>query len=880
VSDLPTGTVTFLFTDIEGSTRLLQELGDGYRAVQDRHGELVRAAIRTYEGHEIRTEGDSFFVAFRTPAQGVRAAVEAQRALAREDWAHGSPLRVRMGLHTGEGVLGGGDYLGVDVNRTARIAAAGHGGQVLLSDAIRALVEEALPDGARTRDLGSHSLKDFDHARHLFDLVVEGLPADFPPIRSVRESRRVNLPAPRTSFVGRDRELAEIGELLTRTRLLTLTGPGGTGKTRLALRAAADQVDRVEDGVILADLSSVTDPELVPSTIASALGLRQDPATDTLDAVAGHLRDREVLLVLDNVEQVAEAAPDMGRLLDAAPRLRIMATSRVPLHVSGEHEYLVGPLPLPDPRHPEVDRLTACESVMLFAERAASVRRGFGVTEENAGAIAEITTRLDGLPLAIELAASRIKMLSPRALLERLERRLPILTGGPRDLPERQRTLRRAIEWSHDLLEDEERRLFARLAAFRGGWTLEAAEDVSGPGLGIDVMDGLASLVDKSLVRQQESRDGDVRFRMLETIHEFGAERLAGSGEEEEVRRRHAEHIRDLVGEAEPHLRGAGDPGWLARLEREHDNVRAALDWCQAIGDVQTGLRTAAAMWRFWNLRSYLAEGRDRVERALALPGADAPTAARARALGALGGIAYWQNDYETMAPAYEEAVDIAREVGDRRLLSQALFDLSFVPLVLTQDFDRQREVLEEALTYADESDPALLGQIWSGFGFVQAFGMQDPGSGVEPVQKALDIHREYGEPWLIAEDLVGLAGLRLLMGEQAEARRHLQEAVMFLSRSESPVVLGTAVSALAVLMAYEGDHVATARLFGARKRITDEGGGTPPPFALSFFGDPEAQAREALGDDEFDRAHAEGYAMTMEQGRSYARELVGRRRR
>ena len=877
MSKPPTGTVTFLFTDIEGSTRLLQELGDGYRAVQDRHGELIRAAIRPHDGHEIRTEGDSFFVAFRTPAQGVRAAVDAQRRLTREEWLHGSPLQVRMGLHTGEGILGGGDYIGIDVNRAARIAAAGHGGQVLLSAATRTLVEDALPQGVRLRDLGSHALKDFDEPRHLFDLVIEGLPDDFPPIRTVGGSGRSRLPAPRTSFVGRERELEEIRELLAEARLLTLTGPGGTGKTRLALRAAADQVERVEDGVFLADLSAVTNPELVPSTIAAALGLQQDPGTDLGDTLAGYLRDRDVLLVLDNVEQVVEAAPLVDRLLNAAPRLRVLATSRVPLHLSGEHEYLVRPLPLPDPDRPELETLSTCESVMLFVERAAAVRRGFRVDHGNAASVAEIARRLDGLPLAIELAASRIKMLSPQALLERLERRLPLLTGGPRDLPERQRTLRGAIEWSHDLLEPEDRRVFARLAAFRGGWTLEAAEEVAGPGLGSEVIDGLGSLVDRSLIRQEQSRQGEVRFRMLETIHEFAAERLAASGDEDEVRHRHAAHMRDLAEEAEQHIMGEGQARWLGRLEREHDNIRAALDWAETSGDADTALRIAAAIWRFWQQRGHLAEGRGRLDRLLALPGARIRRIPRARALGALGGLAYWQNDYEAIAPLYEEAVEIAREAGDRRVLARALFDLSFVPLVTVQDFPKQRALLEEALAETPDDDLALRGQILTGFGYLPAMSGNDPVSGIESVEKALAIHRELGDRMLTAENLIGLSGLKLLIGDHDAAWALLREAVTILVDPHSPVMLAMALTSLSFLANMDGDHNETARLLGAGERIKDEGGGAPPSFALTRFGDPEGEARAALGDEAFDRAHAEGYAMTMDQARAYAVELAGR---
>jgi predicted ATPase/class 3 adenylate cyclase len=827
--------VTFLFTDIEGSTRLLQDLGESYRVVQDRHAEIVRGVLEAEGGREVRTEGDSFFAVFRTPAQGVRAAVAAQRGLAAGAWPRDEPLRVRMGLHTGEGTLGGDDYIGIDVNRAARIADSGHGGQVLLSEATRALVGHALPKGVTTRNLGHHRLKDFDEPQPLYDLVIDGLPADFPSIRTLGGPRRTNLPSPRTSFVGRERELAEIRELLTRTRLLTLTGPGGTGKTRLALRVAAEQIDRVDDGVFMVDLSAVTDPALVPSNIAASLEVREKPGANLLDTLAAHLGDRNLLLVLDNLEQVVDAAPAVDRLLDAAPRLRILATSRVPLHLSGEHEYLVGPLPLPDPaRRPDLDVLTASESVRLFVERAASVRRDFRITEENAATVAEIARRLDGLPLAIELAAGRVKMLSAQALLERLERRLPLLTGGRRDLPERQRTLRGTIEWSHELLEPEERRLFARLAAFRGGWSLESAEAVCGPGLSLDVIDGMGSLLDKSLIGQEQFREGKVRFRMLETVHEFAAERLAGSGELEDIRRSHAQHFRDLAEEAEPHLTGEGQARWMERLERERENLRAALDWAESAPDADTALRIAA-IWRFWQLSARLAEARARLERILALPGAKVRDALRVRALGALGSILYWQNDFEGMRDAYEEAVKIAREVGEPRLLARALFDLSFVPSVTAGNFERQEQLLGRALAQAPEDDRVLRAEI---------------------------------EGWL--------ASLKLLSGDPDAAWEHLEESVALAEASSGPATLGSVLAGSSFLASHDGDHERAARLLGALSRITEKAGAPPPAF-MGQFGDPEGAARAALGDEAFERAYAEGYAMTVDQARSYANEVAAR---
>src|SRR6266542_2088011 len=541
--ELPTGTVTFLFTDIEGSTRLLQELGDRYAAVRDEHAEIVRRAIAEGDGVEVSTVGDSFFAVFRSPAGAVRAAVVAQRGLAAHDWSPPLAVRVRMGLHTGEGIPGGDSYVGIDVNRASRIADAAHGGQVIVSDATRGLVEHALPEGTSLRDLGEHRLKDIIHPERLHQLVVEGLPADFPPPRTV-DARPNNLPAQLTSFVGREEDVAEVERLLARPRLLTLTGAGGTGKTRLALQVAAKMLKEFRDGAYFVDLSSVTDPALVPSAVAGALGVPEVAGRPILDGVKDHLRDRELLLVIDNFEQVAEAGPVIEDLLTAAPGLKVLVTSRVVLSLRGEHEYVVPPLEPPDPeRLPDVLTLGRFEAVQLFTERALAVQPGFRLTEENAPAVAEITARLDGLPLAIELAATRTKLLTP---------------------PQRQRTLRDAIAWSHDLLGGADRALFARLSVFRGGWTLEAAEAVCDPeALGLDVLEGLGSLVDKSLVRMTGPDGGEPRFSMLETIREFGQEALRAVGDLDSVRRRHAEYFLGLAVEAESHLTGDDQVEWL-----------------------------------------------------------------------------------------------------------------------------------------------------------------------------------------------------------------------------------------------------------------------------------------------------------------------------
>jgi predicted ATPase/class 3 adenylate cyclase len=871
--DLLTGTVTFLFTDIEGSTRLLQRLGDRYREVVDRHGRILREAIASGGGTEVHTEGDSFFAVFPTPAGALAAAVQAQRALATHPWPEAHSVRVRMGIHTGNGVLGGDDYIGLDVHLAARIAAAGHGGQILISEATRALVEHTLPDGASLRDLGRHRLKDIEHPEHLYDLVIDGLPAEFPAVRTV-DARPTNLPPQRTSFVGREREVAEVTSLLAETRLLTLTGPGGTGKTRLALKAAAGQLDRFSDGVFFADLTPIVDPALVPSVIAQALLVREEAGRDLLDTLVDHLRDRHLLLVLDNSEQVIEAGAAIARLLDAAPRLTVLATSRAPFHISAEHEYQVAPLAVPDPgRVADLEVVTRSEAVALFAERAAAIRPGFRVTSQNAAAVARITARLDGLPLAIELAASRLKVLSPEALLERLGQRLSLLIGGARDLPERQRTLRGTIEWSHDLFEPEEQRLFARLGTFSGGWTLEAAEVICGPGLRLDVLDGLGALIDQSMVRAGEpADDGEPRFTMLETIREFAVERLALSGEEDELRRRHAESFRDLAEEAEGHLTREDRVVWLTRLEGEHDNLRAALDWAERAQDAENGLRTAAAMWRFWLQRGHLSEGRGRLESLLSIPGARARGSVRARALGTLGGIAYWQNDYPPMRAAYREAVDIAREVGDAKLLASALLDLSFIPS-LEHDLDRTEAILREGLAAAEEAgDRVLTAEYWSNIAFLEV-ERGNPADAIDLRRTAIEILREEGAAWKLGQYLGGTAMITRMVGDLDTARGYLHEALEMFAHARDTLSISMTLTSLSLIANDEGRHERAARLVGAAVRIRDEfGGGVPPEFA-GRWGDPEEDAQLALGEDAYRRARAEGYAMTHEEAVAYALE-------
>jgi predicted ATPase/class 3 adenylate cyclase len=576
--DLPSGTVTFLFTDVEGSTRLLYEVGaEAYAAALAEHRRAIREACSRNGGVEVDTEGDAFFAAFPTASGALAAAV------AITDAHSSGPIQVRMGLHTGTPLRTDEGYVGDDVHRAARIAACGHGGQLLLSD-----VTAALLGRGGLRDLGEHRLKDLSAPENIYQLGD----AAFPPLRSLHQT---NLPIPTTPFLGRQKELAEILGLLTKedVRLLTLTGPGGTGKTRLATQAGAELGPRYPNGVWFVPLAPLRDPGLVLQAAGQALGVQ--------DGLAEHIADRSMLLLFDNFEHVVAAAGDVAGLLAACPHLDLLVTSREPLHVSGEQEYTVPPF-------------VHEEAVGFFLARARAVKPDFGADD----AVSEICRRLDDLPLALELAAARVKALSSRQILERLEQRLPLLTGGARDLPERQRTLRAAIAWSYELLEPAEQRLFGRLAVFRGGCTLEAAEEVADADL-----DSLQSLVDKSLLRHTEDR-----FWMLDTIREYAFAWLESSGDAEYVQRRHAEHFLALAEEVEPNLRGSGRTGlWLDRLEREHENLQAAFDRLEASGESDRATRLAGAVSWFWTMFGTVA-GLCRVAVALSHQG-DALTAVR-----------------------------------------------------------------------------------------------------------------------------------------------------------------------------------------------------------------------------------------------------------
>jgi predicted ATPase/class 3 adenylate cyclase len=649
MAELPTGTVTLLFTDIEGSTRLLRRVGDAYADLLAEHRRLLVEAFEGNRGTIVDSEGDAFFVAFASARDAVAGAEAAQRALAGHPWPGDEELRVRMGLHTGEPRLVDGRYVGLDVHHAARVMAAGHGGQVLLSESTRALLDE----GTRLRDLGEHRLKDLSQPQRLYQLDADGLPAEFPPLKTL-DNRPTNLPVQPNELIGRERELVEAAALLTNgLRALTLTGPGGTGKTRLALQLAADVVEEFPDGVFFVSLAPVRDWELVAPTIARTLGLREQPGETVLETLDGYLGDKELLLVLDNFEQVLAAAPAVAGLCARASRLKLLVTSRTPLRLSGERTYPVPPLEL-------------AESVRLFAERAHAAALEFDVTDENEDAVEEICRRLDGLPLAIELAATRVRSLPPPALLRRLDQRLKLLTGGAQDLDERQRTLRGTIEWSYELLPRAERELFARLGVFVGGSRLDAAEALCGA-IEIDVLDGLQSLVEKSLLRQRPDADGEPRFWMLETIREYALGLLDEAGTLAEARRAHAELFLELAERVDFESRTGDQAALFDQLDADNANLRAAVDWAEETRDADLLLRLATALWGFWATRGHIAEGTAVLGNALALAGRRP-----ARALLGLCTLRILRGESEGLEDDIREALRACEELGDDYSLAQA----------------------------------------------------------------------------------------------------------------------------------------------------------------------------------------------------------------
>jgi predicted ATPase/class 3 adenylate cyclase len=800
---LPTGTVSLVCTDIEGSTRLLHALGQRYAEALAKHRRLLRTAFAEHRGCEVDTQGDAFFYAFPRAYDAVAGAVAAQRTLAAHAWPEALPLRVRIGIHTGEPTATGEGYVGIDVHRAARVMSAGHGGQVLLTQSTRDLLPDELSDALSLRDLGEHRLKDFTRPERVYQLLIPGLENDFPALKTL-ESRPTNLPIQPTPLIGREVQVMEALTLVRRedVRLVTFTGAGGTGKTRLSLQVAAELLADFEDGVFFVDLAAITDPHLFIPTVAQALSVREQPGQSLSETLSDYLRDKHLLLVLDNFEQLLDAGPAATALLASAANLKALVTSRAPLHLSGEHEYSVPPLAVPalDAAEPPA-MLAANEAVQLFLQRAQAVKPEFELTSENVSVVAEICARLDGLPLAIELAAARVRILSPQALLARLSQRLALLTGGARDAPARQRTLRDTIEWSYRLLSPSEQRIFARLSVFLGGRTIEAAEAVCDPTGELDVplFDAVASLVEKSLLRQDEGPAGEPRFFMLETIREYALDRLQRSGEGELLREQHAHYFVALAEEAEPQILGADQIHWLERLEAERDNLRAALGWLLERGDTERALRLIGSLRRGWVARGYLSETRKWLEAAFE-QSASIPPRVEAKALYALGRVALVQGDYEQAITSLEKSARLFRELGEAEGLVFSLADLGFIANAQGRHQAAERladESLAEAKAAGSERTIAAALHSLA----CTKLDADEYGEARTLFEQSLALRRKLGDKRNIANSLCYLGSVALLEGDHDSATALLDESLA-LGRELGNLLIVSAVLANKSLVA------------------------------------------------------------------------------
>lgn len=855
-SSLPTGTLTYLFTDVEGSTRLWEQYPDQMRGVMIRHDDLIESLVTNYGGSVVRPrgEGDSRFAVFPRAADAVAAASAIQRALSFEAWIIPSPLRVRMGLHTGAADLRDNDYYGPAVNRCARLRNAARGGQVLVSQNTNVLVRDALPEGVSMRDLGEYRLKDLNRTEHIYQLVIEGLPGDFPPLKAL-ENLHTNLPAALTSFVGREREIEEVKQLLTQTRLLTIAGVGGAGKTRVALQVAEDLLEFFGDGVWWMDLAPISNPELIIQFVADVLGIREEAGKSLLQLLTSYMRTKNTLLVMDNCEHLIQGvALFVETILRSAPELRILATSREALGMSGEVIWRIPPLSAPGLRERvKSENLVQYEAVKLFVERAVAVKADFEITVDNARSVAKICARLDGIPLAIELAAARVRVLSVEEIAERLDDRFRLLVSGNRTALPRQQTLRALLDWSHELLSEHEQILLRRLSIFTGGWTLPAAEKVcfDEEVEAWQILELLTHLIDKSLV-VAESHDRSERYRYLETIRQYAQERLLEAKEVDELACKHAEYFLNLAEEAYSELWGPRQATRLVQLEAEHENLRMALEYMSKDGSrAEMLLRLGSSLWRFWEIRGYISEGRAWLKRALdANP--DAPAYLRGNGLRGAGILACQQGDYMQAKALHEQSLTLFRELGNKLGIARELNDLGEIArylgnyqeavalhtesLALRYEIDDKeglavslgqlgtialdrgqhihaRELLEEGLKLNRElGDKQSTALSLNNLGLVSQL-LSDFVRAISLFEEALSLYRELKDKLGISNALLNLGSVAKDQGYFKQATTLLNECLVLKQEVGDRRGIGRIIAALAEIAVHQGNYARGAEL-------------------------------------------------------------------
>ena len=890
---LPTGTLTLFFTDIEGSTRLLQQLGDKYTSVLRDCRRLLRTAFQLGNGYEVDTQGDAFFVVFERALDAVTSAITAQRALFTTDWPDGVQIRVRIGIHTGEPELAEEGYIGLDVHRAARIMGAAHGGQVLLSQATYEQVAHDLPEGVSLQELGQYHLKDIAGLHELFQVVVPDLPSDFPPPSALSPLYPIqNLPSPSTSFVGRDREVAAVCERLRRTdvRMITLTGTAGVGKTRLALQVAAQLTDLFMNGVCFVPLEQVNEPDDVVPALAQALNIQEEKGHSLFEQIKATLRKQSLLLILDNFEQILPARRFVADLLAASPGLKMLVTSRVMLHLQAEHLFEVQPLTVPDaPQVPDLTMLANNASVSLFVQRAQAVQPNFRLTQANADAVAEICRHLDGIPLAIELAAARTRYFAPQALLSNLEKGLTFLQASAQDIPERQQTLRRAIAWSYDLLQSSPHRVFRRLAVCVSGITVEAAEQICTASGAIEenILEVLEALVDQSMLQRQVREQGEERFWLLQTLREYGLELLVQTGELEATQAACAEYYLTWTEQIMPQLMGAEQVRRLDRLNREYENIRAVLDWLLEHADLEKmraeqALRLCIALMIFWEVRGHISEGLAFLERALTR-GQNVEPALRAQALHDAGFLAVML-DENTRAEAFlRESQLLFRESGDKPGMANILRLQGTLALV-KNSYKVARRLLEEALVIYQERHDIRRMVATRGSLAQVAISQGDYSRARALLEENLATYRSLGEQYNTAYPLSLLARtLFLSRGELSKAQSMAEESLTLFREMGNARLAAYVRDLLGQILLIEEEyvraHAMLAESLETQRELGDRSGIGGVLISLgrlaAYEGDNKAATAyyeeswsrlQAIGEKELSAACLEGYGEIVSQ--------------
>ncbi len=903
--NLPSGTVTFLFSDIEGSTKLWEQRPDEMRTALARHDALMRHAIENNDGVVFKTVGDAFCAAFATAPNALAAAVDAQCAFSAEAAPGTVALRVRMALHTGTAEVRDNDYFGQPLNRVARLLAAGHGGQTLLSNAAHELTRDTVPSPAGLKSLGDHRLRDLGSPEHIFQLLHPDLPSDFPPLKSLNNPNLPNnLPQQVTSFIGRDKEIDLVKQLLGKTRLLTLTGSGGCGKTRLGLHVASDVLESHPDGVWLVELAPLTDPSLVTQAAASVFHVRVEVGKPLQETLIEALQQKNLLLVIDNCEHLLDGC---ARLVDAlirsCPGIQILATSREALGIGGELTYRIPSLSSPDPaQRATVSSVGQYEAVQLFIERALFHLPDFAVTNDNAPALASVCYRLDGIPLAIELAAARVRSMTVQEINTKLGNSFRLLTGGSRTALPRQQTLRALIDWSYDLLKAPEKALLNRLSVFTGGWNLEAAESVAQDSATEDweVLDLLTSLTDKSLA-VADMELGQTRFHLLETVRQYARDRLLESGEDERAHELHQAYFMAFARDSEAHLDGPNASYWLDRLEREHDNFRAALEW----NNNETALRLANALLGLWWIRGYYNEGREWLAIVLSGSAAQARTPMRATALHAAGVLAYSQCDFAESQKLLEEGLELWLELGDKYGIAWSLRSLGHVAHHQGDD-EGARDLYERSLILWREVGTKVgvawalnsLGEIAHHTGdytaahalYAESLELRreigekraiadslynvgenahDNGDYMEAYdafREGLALHKELGDIQGIAFSLLGSGMVSLDLGDNTTARSMYRECLPIMRKLGEKHGIACALEAVAALAYAEEQPGRAVNLWGAAEAFREENGTVLHPSGRYRYDRQVNAARTVLNEATFASGWAQGRLMTLDQ--------------